>query len=175
MYDGERVRLRAVEPETDAPAFQRWFADPEVVRYLAARYPRSVPSWVERLREWATVSYGSARFAVDRLDTGAPIGIAALRDATPEERDAELDLIVGDRTAWGGGFGTDTMRTLCRFGFDEMNLHRIHLYVFTANAPAIAIYRKIGFVEEGVVRHAFYKRGAWHDCLFMGLLAGELR
>ena len=59
----------------------------------------------------------------------------------------------------GAGFGTDTMRTLCRFGFDEMNLHRIHLYVFTENAPAIAIYRKIGFVEEAVVRHAFYKRG----------------
>lgn len=174
MYDGERVRLRAIEPSSDAETFHRWFNDLEVTRYLATRYPRSLASMRARLEEWGPPSYSTARFAVDRLDTGTPIGFAALRDASAEERDAELDLIVGERSAWGAGFGTDTMRTLCRFGFDEMNLHRIHLYVFTENAPAIAIYRKIGFVEEAVVRHAFYKRGAWHDCLLMGLLRGEL-
>ena len=175
MFDGRLVRLRAIEAEADAPAFLRWFTDLEVTEFLATRYPRSLASMTERLRGWSEISFASARFVIERLDTGAPIGLAALRDATPEERDAELDLIVGEKSAWGGGFGTDTMRTLCRVGFDEMNLHRIHLYVFTDNAPAIAIYRKVGFGEEGLVRHAFWKRGRWQDALLMGLLAGELR
>jgi RimJ/RimL family protein N-acetyltransferase len=175
VYEGERVRLRAVEPEADTPVFHAWFGDLAVTRYLAPRYPRSLASTRERLAEWSAPSFEAARFTVERLDTGEPVGFAALRDATPEERDAELDLVVGDRTAWGGGLGTDAVRVLCRFGFDEMNLHRIHLYVFTDNAPAMAIYRTVGFVQEAVLRHAFYTRGAWHDTLLMGLLRGELR
>lgn len=53
----------------------------------------------------------------------------------PEARPAELGIAVADKTMWEKGFGTDAMRTLCRVGFREMNLHRIELWVQAANAP----------------------------------------
>lgn len=173
MYDGTLVRLRALEPE-DIDAHHRWFNDPEITRYLATRYPLPRARTAERVADWMPTSYTSAHFAMERRDTGELIGLAVLRDATAEDRDAEVDFLIGERDAWGQGFGTDGMRTLCRFGFEEMGLHRIHLYVYTDNVAAIRLYERLGFVREGVQRHAFWKRGAWHDCLLMGLLAGEL-
>ena len=174
MYDGALVRLRAMEPE-DAEAQHRWFNDLEVVRYLMPRYPIGLPGRREWIAERAPISQAAARFSVERLDTGQLIGFAALRDVAPENLDAELDLVVGERSAWGHGFGADTTRTLCRFGFDEMNLHRIHLYVFVDNAPAVHIYQQLGFVSEGTVRESFYRRGRYHDAYLMGLLRAELR
>lgn len=89
-------------------------------------------------------------------------------------RRAELGIALGDKAYWDGGYGTDTMRTLCRFGFEEMNLHRIELWVFEENVRAQHVYQKVGFTVEGRLRDAMYKAGHYQDGILMGLLEGEL-
>ena len=171
-YAGELVTLRTMEPR-DAEAQHRWFQDPDVTRYLGVRYPLSLAAIETRLQGAEEPTFANPRFAVDRADTGEPVGYVALRDVTPESRTGELDLVIGERSAWGRGIGTDATRTICRYGFDKLGMHRVHLWVFTENAPAIRVYEKAGFVREGVARDRFYKHGRWHDCLLMGLLAEE--
>jgi RimJ/RimL family protein N-acetyltransferase len=56
-----------------------------------------------------------------------------------------------------------------------MRLHRITLGVADENAPAIHIYKKVGFVEEGRACESFRRDGRWHDMIMMGLLEDELR
>nr|WP_275477366.1 GNAT family protein [Streptomyces roseifaciens] len=103
------------------------------------------------------------------------IGSVRLRGAAPETGEAELDLRIGDKDYWGRGYATDTMRVICRYGFDEMRLHRIALTVVADNVPARRVYEKVGFVEEGRRRECFRRDGKWHDMIVMGLLEGELR
>ena len=79
------------------------------------------------------------------------------------------------RPWWRGGYGTDAVRTICRFGFDHVNLHRITLFVNADNAHAIRAYEKVGFVHEGNLREAAFAQGERVDLLVMGLLAGDLR
>ncbi len=67
------------------------------------------------------------------------------------------------------------MRTICRFGFDHVNLHRITLFVNADNAQAIRAYEKVGFQHEGALREAAFVHGGRVDHLVMGLLAGDLR
>jgi RimJ/RimL family protein N-acetyltransferase len=171
-YDGSLVRLRAMSPD-DAPAQHRWFNDPEVTRFTALRYPASEAAIAARLDGAAAMTFANPRFAVERRDTGELIGYTALRDATPESRNAELDLMIGERAVWGQGFGTDTTRTVCRFGFEQLGLHRVHLWVFAEHVAAIRAYERVGFVHEGRARDRFFQGGRWHDCLLMGLLADE--
>ena len=171
-YDGPLVRLRVMVPG-DAAAQDRWFRDAEVTRYLGLRYPLSLTAIEARLHGAEAASFANPRFSVERRDTGELVGYVALRDVTPESRNGELDLVVGERSAWGLGIGTDATKTMCRYGFDVLGLHRVHLWVFTENAAAVRAYEKAGFVAEGVARHRFYKHGRWHDCLLMGLLAEE--
>lgn len=167
-YDGDLVTLRPVEPG-DVAAHQRWFSDPEVTRYTGLRYPLAASAVAGRLAD------GARRFTVLRRDTGEPVGYSALLGGTPESRNAEYEIVIGERSAWRMGVGTDTTRATCRVAFDRLGLHRVHLWVFAENAAAIRAYEKCGFVHEGTARHRVFKAGRWHDCHLMGLLAGELR
>ena len=91
----------------------------------------------------------------------------------PEEQKAELGIMIGEKSYWSQGFGTDALRTLLRFGFDEMNLHRITLLVYDFNERAQAAYNKAGFVEEGRRREALYTEGGYHDIVVMSVLRDE--
>lgn len=93
----------------------------------------------------------------------------------PENRAGEVGIMIGERDCWGRGYGTDALRTLSRFAFDQMNLHRIELHVFAEHEQAIRVYERVGFRVEGRRRDAIYKHGRFHDMLLMSVLQGELR
>lgn len=59
--------------------------------------------------------------------------------------------------------------------FDDCGLHRVGLVTLESNARALALYRKIGFIEEGRERQAIFRGGQYHDLIAMGLLAPEWR
>jgi RimJ/RimL family protein N-acetyltransferase len=173
MYEGRLVRLRAVEPG-DAGFFHRGINDPEVKRGLLVRYPKSLwdeESWIESVR---TLSFANAHFVIENKTDGRNLGNVALRGATPEDRTADLGVVLFDKARWSKGFGSDAVRTACRFGFEEMGLERIELWVFADNERARRAYQKVGFVHEGTGRSRVYRHGARMDELLMGLLQGEL-
>lgn len=167
MIAGALVTLRARRPSDVAHA-QRWYADPDTTRWLldeASAYV--VPA--------EPMAFGDVRFTVDDTATGTPIGTAGLIGASPEHRRATAFVVVGDRAFRGRGYGEDVMRTLCRFGFDAMNLAKIELEVVAGNTRAVALYERLGFVREVHRRHALWIDGAWRDEYLMGLLREELR
>ena len=156
------------------PTYLGWLNDHEVQRFHGTRYPRNMDDLDGRVSV-APMRYSSAGFAVEALDDGSLIGEVTLEALHPEMRSALLGITIGDRSRWGRGYGTDTVRTVCRFGFDMMNLHRVELHVFHENAAAIRAYEKAGFKREGLLREAVYKHGHWMDDVVMGLLQDELR
>lgn len=171
---GEMVRLRAMEP-MDAEALWRWNHDPQVMRWMDDGYPQSlarVSRWLaeERPRN----EYGDVLMAVEAQVDDKLIGLVRLRDAEPETGCAELDVYLGEKDYWGKGYATDTVRTMCRYGFHEMRLHKITLTVVTENEAAVRAYRKVGFVQEGRLREVFRRDGKWYDKYTMGLLESEL-
>lgn len=173
-FEGRLIRLRARELE-DEPLLHQWFNDPEVTEHLTLRYPLSHKAQKEYIEKASDNGYMNANFAIDTLAEGKLIGGCELDITQPENRSAILGIAVGDKTYWGGGYGTDTMVTLCRFGFEMMNLHRIELDVYAANLRARHVYEKIGFKLEVTKRQAVYKFGQYLDVHVMGLLEGELR
>lgn len=174
MVEGSLVRLRAPEPR-DAERLYEWFNDPVATAGLGLRYPvpmRTEQEWVERR---GVLSYDNVHFAVETLSDGVLLGTCGLfGTALPENRSAELGIALMSRDHWGQGYGTDTVRTLCRFGFGEMSLHRIELLVFAHHAAARRVYERCGFVEEAVAREAHWGDGRWYDDVHMSLLEGEL-
>ncbi|MEV7552356.1 GNAT family N-acetyltransferase [Amycolatopsis sp. NPDC089917] len=174
MLTGELIRLRPLEPE-DADTLWRWHNDPEVTRWLTADHPESLAQIRERFAKREPNSYERANFAIESLAVGTLIGTCTLRDATPEQGRAELDIYLGEKDHWGGGYGTDAMRTLCRYGFEMMRLHMIALWVVVDNEAAIHVYKKLGFQIDGRHRQSFRgQNGEWHDEYLMSMLEGEL-
>ena len=171
-FEGSLIRLRAREPE-DVDRAMLWLNDPEVRQFLGRQYPFSRKEATERLL--FAPSFDAALFAIVRKEDGLLIGDCGLFGASRENRGATLGIQIGDKTCWEGGYGTDTMRTLCRFGFDVMNLHRIQLHVLSWNERAIHVYEKVGFHREALYRDVMFRFGKYHDMVVMGLLRGELR
>ena len=172
-FEGRLVRLRAREM-ADAPQFHRWINDPEVTQHITARYPLSMAQEKKHLEDGAAPDYRLALFATETLE-GKLIGWCGLHADAPENHSASLGISIGEKAYWNGGYGTDTMRVLCRFGFEHMNLHRIELTVFATNPRAVRVYEKVGFQHEGCLREWDFRYGAYRDCLVMGLLRGELK
>lgn len=174
MYEGRLVRLRAYEPEDVDTLYDR-FNDPRVIAQLRMRYPASRRQECDFVDSSGRLTYGAAAFAVEAIEDGRLLGGVGLLGAEPENRVAEMGIAISDASVWDRGYGTDAVRTVCRFGFEEMDLHRIGLEVHEGNERARHVYAKVGFVQEGTARQVFYKGGRRWDMHLMGLLRHELR
>ncbi len=173
MILGERVRLRPIE-RGDLPTYVRWFNDPEVREGLAKFMPISLAAeerWFERL-----LDRDDYLFALEALvdDAWQHIGGCGFHGINWRHRSGTVGILIGEKSCWNRGYGTDAMRLLCRFGFDSLNLHRIELCVYAYNSRARRCYEKVGFQLEGTFREAVWHDGRYHDVHHMGLLRGEL-
>jgi RimJ/RimL family protein N-acetyltransferase len=175
MLEGVLVNLRASEM-TDLDRNTRWINDRDVTRFLAIRYQMSrlaEEAWMRDLIS-KPMTYERPFFAIETKD-GVHVGNVNLFGLRTEDRRAELGIMIGDKSRWSQGLGSDALRTLLRFGFEEMNLNRVELFTYAYNERAYAAYRKCGLVEEGRRRQALYRGGAYHDFIVMVVLRDDSR
>lgn len=173
MIYGERIRLRAIE-RGDIDTFLRWFNDPEVRRYLLMYEPMSRAK-EERWFEGHLASRDDYLLGIEAREGEGwrHIGNCGLHKVDWKNRSAVLGIVLGEKDYWGRGYGTEAARTLLRFGFTELNLHRVELEVFDYNPRAQACYEKAGFRREGTRRQALYRDGRYHDVHLMSILQDE--
>ena len=62
---------------------------------------------------------------------------------------------------------------IIKYGFEQLNLHRISSGAFSFNERSIKMHLKLGFKEEGRHREVVFKNGAYHDEVMFGLLRDE--
>lgn len=168
MLSGRLVNLRAVETE-DYRLLWTWLNDAEIMLYWGRPgNTESLPQVEERERDDASRS-NSHKYIIE-TKAGQPIGQIDYYDLLWQARSAWTSIMVGEREYWGGGYGTDAMRTLLRYMFGEMGLHRVALTVHVTNERAQRSYAKNGFVREGLLREWQYFEGAWVDGVLMAVL-----
>jgi RimJ/RimL family protein N-acetyltransferase len=173
MIEGGKINLRAPDMG-DIDRMARWMNDRDVTRNLAFRYQLSIAAEEAWLRDRTSqpMSYTQTSFAIETKD-GAHIGGCGIHTGQVESRVASVGIYIGEKERWGHGYGTDAVRTLVRFGFEEMNLNRIWLHVFASNERAIASYLKCGYVEEGRLRQSHFADGVYSDVVTMAILREE--
>ncbi len=173
MFNGELVTLSAIQRDY-LPCYVEWLNDWEVRRFLAATLPhpytmQDEEEWFNRQRE----ERDARHFAILTRAECRLIGNCGLHQIDWSSHHATLGIFIGDKNFWGRGFGTDATRVLLRYGFEEVNLHRIELQVFSFNQRAIRVYDKCGFKLEGVRRQVLFREGQWHDEHIMAVLRDE--
>jgi len=171
---GKRVRLRALERE-DVPKFYDWVNDPEVTAGLALNLPLSrldEDKWFEQMMQRPQEE---KPFAVEIRDGEAwkMVGNCGFFAIDWVSRAGEFGIMIGNKSIWGQGYGTETVGLILRHGFRTLNLNCIQLKVYADNVRAIRAYEKAGFVHEGRMRQAVYKNGKYQDVLLMSVLRVE--
>ena len=172
--EGESVVLRRHVPENLA-AFRRWYRDPEVARL--ARYqdgPMAIEE-IDRFFQARAIGSESMAMAIHVRATDRLVGTCALSQMDGDNGSAMYHVTVGEKDAWGRGFGTEATRLIVDHAFATLGLHRVALAVFEFNERAIRSYASCGFVTEGRAREAIWRDGRWWDELSMSLLESEWR
>ncbi len=173
LIHGARVWLRPSE-RTDIPTFVRWFNDAGTTRFLKARAPMGLAGeekWFERMLE--RQGKDAYHFVICLLKDDRAIGSIGFHDINQVDGNAAVGIMIGEPELWGQGLGTDAMDALLGFGFGELRLERIWLEVYDYNARARRSYEKCGFVHEGTLRRAIYRRGEYRDVHVMAILRDE--
>ncbi len=168
---GEKIYLRPLERD-DAPTLLPWVNDPDVIANLIMYTPKNLQTeleFIERASKSDTeIILGIALKANDKL-----IGTTGLHRLDWKNRNCMFGILIGDKTEWGKGYGTETTRLMVHYAFETLGMHRVWLYVYEYNQRGIRAYEKAGFVREGILRQARYHNGRFYDVLVMGLLRSE--
>lgn len=173
MYDGKLVRLRAYKRE-DIDLIMQYINNSEI-RKLAMPgilYPLTLldeEKWFESISGHKE----NYSFAIDSIKENLFIGGCSINEVDWKNRVATIGIIIGNSEYWGGGYGTDAIRILCAFIFNQLNMNKINLKVYSYNHRAIKSYEKCGFVIEGKLRSEVYCDGQYFDSIVMGLLKSE--
>lgn len=146
---GRKVVLRQKRLE-DAANDYAWRSDEELAHLDAApplRFPfrHYLDDYAKELRER---SQGRRRFAIDSLE-GKHIGNIMYYDIDEGKGEAELGIMIGDRSYWDQGYGSDAISTLLDYIFTTTNLNRIYLNTLDFNIRAQRCFEKCGFVPCG--------------------------
>lgn len=99
--------------------------------------------------------------------SGVPIGMSDIRPYEEQFR-ADIGLFVG-KPYQGRGYGSVTIRCLVEYGFTHLGLEKIEAFVFVGNLASRRIFEKNGFLLEGTIRRATYKRGRYLDDWLLGI------
>jgi RimJ/RimL family protein N-acetyltransferase len=177
---GKRVVLRPIAFEQDAPALRAMLRDFEALKLTGSMDgPDDMPEWdasaEAKFRGW----YSTRKDQTDRLDlavvdqaSGEAAGEAVLNDWHAGNRSCSFRIMLGPRGR-DRGLGTESVRMIVGYGFEQLRMHRIALEVYSFNPRARRVYEKVGFVAEGVLRDALRWDGEWIDATVMSILAPE--
>ena len=155
----------------DAEAFAQMLSNPEVFPHLLQMPYANPELWRTRLAERA-VQGAPDLLLLAVTDDGEAVGGAGLHPAGPSPRRRHaMTLGMQVQPAWQRqGVGTLLLQSLCDYADNWLGLLRLELEVYTDNHKAQALYRRFGFVDEGVHRCHAMRDGVYVDSLSMARL-----
>ncbi|HYH93700.1 MAG TPA: GNAT family protein [Candidatus Saccharimonadales bacterium] len=154
-------------------AFRRWYADPEIARLARYQEAPMRADEIERFFAARVVGTEALAMAIHEASTGRLIGSCAFSQLDADNGSALYHITIGEKDAWGQGYGTEATRLMLDHAFGTLGLHRIALFVFEFNERAIRAYRRCGFVIEGRSRESIWRDGRWWDELAMSVLESD--
>ncbi|MFF0628517.1 GNAT family N-acetyltransferase [Streptomyces sp. NPDC004296] len=105
---------------------------------------------------------------------GELVGAILLRTMDTEQGVAEAGCWL-EPSAAGKGLVTRAVRAVVDWAVEARGIHRVEWWVASANAPSIAVARRLGMTKEGVLRENYLYRGERHDMEIWSVLAPEWR
>ena len=174
IWQGERVRLRAIEPG-DWEAFHAFDqSDTEMARTGSRiHFPRSA----ERARTWAAEMAAAEpkndnyRLAVADQE-GRVVGSISTRDCDAHNGTFEYGIAIGApyRRA---GYAREAITLLLGYFFGELRYQKCNVQVYAFNEPSMRLHEQLGFRLEGRLRRQVFSGGTYHDELLYGITSEE--
>jgi ribosomal-protein-alanine N-acetyltransferase len=171
---GSMVTLRDLRL-SDAPSLLAMLATEEVARFISP--PPTTVEGFERFIAWthrerAAGNYVCFGVVPHGMDTA--VGIFQIRQLEPSFATAEWGFALGS-AFWGTGVFRDAAKMVVDFAFEGVGVHRLEARAAIANGRGNGALRKIGAVQEGILRKSFLRNGVYLDQALWTILDEDWR
>ena len=178
LFEAQDIRLGPIDHEKDPEVESKWTHDSEFMRLMELKpvcplAPAMVKKGYEALEKEIEEAKNLFYFTIRARADDRLLGKAVLEWIDWSNGNGYLRLGIGSGTDRGQGLGTQALGLLLRFAFAELNLFRVTVVVPEYCGAALALVRKLGFVEEVRRRKVLLRDGQEYDLIAFGLLRSE--
>lgn len=154
--NSERLRLRPLNLTHCTTEYVAWMNNHEVYKYLetGGNYKmEDLRNYLESVEANDSILF----WAIHLKESGKHIGNIKIDPVNKRHGLGEYGIMMGDSDEWGKGYAKEASEIVIDHCFRELRLRKITLGVVEDNSAALNLYRKLGFLTEGVYRnHGYY-------------------
>ena len=166
--EGYRIFLRELR-ESDAEQMLKTSKNEEI-RYMTGTKHTLTIDMIKDYIEKVSKDPSRFDFAICLKEDETMIGDLSIFDIDEDDRKAYFRIALSTIGLTGKGYGTEAIKTVLPFVFEDLGLNRLQLEVYNHNPRAIRAYEKCGFVKEGVLRKSLRYNGKYSDEIIMAML-----
>jgi RimJ/RimL family protein N-acetyltransferase len=162
VLTGAGITLRELRV-SDAASLLSLLTTEEVTRFISP--PPTTIEGFARFIQWAQREREAGRyvcFAVVPEGYDTAVGLFQVRQLDPSFGTAEWGFALGS-AFWGSGLFVSGAELVLDFAFDVIGVHRLEARSAVQNGRGNGALRKIGAVQEGILRKSFLRGGKYHD------------
>ena len=172
VFKGKRMILRELV-KTDAASLLSMLRTEEVAKFISP--PPSTPEGFEKFIQWAVrereagnqMTFGMVPEGYDHA-----VGLVQVRAIAPRFSVAEWGFAIGS-PFWGTGLFLASAKTAIDFAFQHTDVNRLEARAVVQNGRGNGALRKLGAVQEGVLRGSLLKDGKYLDQIMWSIVARD--
>lgn len=171
---GEKVTLRELR-DSDAQALLVMLTSEEVAEFVSP-LPRTVEGFQAFISEVQNERLAGNSFCYGIVPDGYDdaMGLFQVRQLEPGFGSAEWGFALGS-PFWGTGVFLDGARGVIDFSFNVVGVHRLEARSIASNGRGNAALRKVGAMQEGILRRSFQRNGRFFDQVLWSILRDDWR
>ncbi len=169
-YQTKRLKLRKFTPEVYKHLFSK-STETEIREITGCQSAEQYQKLLKKY-EGGMASYNRSLvfFQMIELETNTIFGGCGLHNWFPEHRRAELGYSIDKEEFKQKGFMKEAIAFVLKYGFNEMDLHRIEALVSPTNIPSLKLIKHFSFQEEGLLKEHYFVNGKFDDSIIFSLL-----
>ena len=174
IIETNRLILREVAAE-DALDMYHYLSDEEVVKHMGLPPAQSVEEVMDEI-DWyhSIIKDGTGiRWGVTLKDSGKVIGSCGYLNMQHKHYRAEVGFELS-KNYWGKGIASEALEAIIMYGFNHYHLERIEALIEPGNIQSQRLVSKLGFTNEGLLRHYEYTLGKFDDLYMYSIIKRDL-
>lgn len=165
-----KVYLRVLEFK-DLQKTHLWMNEPELSELMGC-----MPFNAHQQEKWFDTTIDNRTkfiFAICKTVDDEHIGNIGLNPVDFINSNAMLSIFIADKKERSQGMGFEAIKLALKFSFHRLNMHKVFLKTSDHLAAAITFYKRVGFVEEGLLREHEFKGGKFINKMLLSILRSE--
>lgn len=173
VISSERLLFRTLNKEDVTERYVGWLNDPEVNRFLEIRFASHSLESCRKFVSDLEKDPCSHLFGIFDKETLEHLGNIKLGFINTVHKKGQLSMFIGEKSRWGNGYATETVRSITQWGFDELGLERIEAGCYDTHLASQHIFHKVGYSQEGYFRNSIAFEGRRIGVFWFGILRND--